>query len=302
MSVARCLLPGRSYLITRRCIQRQFLLTPSKMIVNEILLFCLAHSANKYDVQVHAATFLSNHFHIVVTDTKGRLPQFMHWLDLYSAKCINAFRGRWGALFEPESYSGVDLIEDNDILDKMLYTLINPVQAGLVRWGFEWPGFRSRPEDVGEREYVVKRPEIFFSPKGSIPKEARLTFVKPERFSHMSDADFRKLFRGKYRALEESIQDKFDAEGREFLGARKIRLQNPYDTPWSHEEKREFNPRIACKRKWPRIAAIKELQTFRKEYRESLAKYRAGNHDVIFPAGTYWMRVHLGVRCHPAPQ
>jgi putative transposase len=302
MCAPRCLLPGRSYLITRRCIQRQFLLTPSKRIVNEIVLFCLAHSAGKYKIKVHAAMFLSNHFHLVVTDTEGRLPQFMHWMDLYIAKCVNAFRGRWGALFEPESYSGVDLIEDDDVLDNMIYTLINPVQAGLVRWGVEWPGFRSRPEDIGECEYVVKRPEIFFSPKGSIPKEARLTFVKPEKFSHMSDADFRKFFRAKYRFLEESLQDKFDAEGREFLGQRKIRDQNPYESATSWEEKRGLDPRIAAKRKWPRIAAINDLRNFRKEYGEALERYRAGEHDVIFPAGTYWMRVHFGVRCYPAPQ
>jgi REP element-mobilizing transposase RayT len=119
-------LPGSSYLITRRCIQRQFFLTPDRTI-NDIFLFCLAHAAKEHGVAVHVATCLSNHFHLVVTDTEARLPDFMYGLDLHMAKCVNAYRGRWGALFEPESYSGVELIESADVFDKMIYTLINPV-------------------------------------------------------------------------------------------------------------------------------------------------------------------------------
>ena len=61
------------------------------------------------------------------------------------------------------------------------------------------------------------------------------------------------------------------------------------------------NPRIACKRKWPRIQAIEEYKTFQKEYREALVEYLDGNRDVIFPYGTWWMRVFHGMRCHPPP-
>ena len=140
MSKPRQILPGKSYLITRRCIQRQFLLRPSA-VVNRVFLFCLAYASSKYKIDVHAAVALSNHCHLVITDTEGRLPKFMQWLDLYVAKCINVMLGRSGALWEPERYSDVQLIEDQDVLEKMLYTLVNPVEAGLVRWGDEWPGF-----------------------------------------------------------------------------------------------------------------------------------------------------------------
>ena len=61
------------------------------------------------------------------------------------------------------------------------------------------------------------------------------------------------------------------------------------------------NPRIACKRKWPRIQAIEEYKTFQKEYREALVAYLDGNRDVIFPYGSWWMRVFHGMRCHPPP-
>ena len=300
MTLPRRLLPGSSYLITRRCIQRQFLLTPDRAI-KDIFLFCLAHAAKEHGIEVHVATCLSNHFHLVVTDVEARLPAFMHWLDLHMAKCVNAYRGRWGALFEPESYSGVELIESADVFDKMIYTLINPVKSGLVGHGCEWPGFRSRPEDIDEREYVIERPRVCFSARGPVPEEVRLTFVRPRHFGDRSAEDFRETLGRRYRDLEGSIRRRFDEEGRKFVGRRGVLEQDPCETPRSYEERRGLNPRIAAGRKWPRIMAIQELQTFRRQYPEALARYRGGDREVIFPAGTYAMRVRFGVRCRRPP-
>jgi len=48
--------------------------------------------------------------------------------------------------------------------------------------------------------------------------------------------------------------------------------------------------------------ALDALRAFWRAYAEALAEYRAGNHDVVFPAGTYKMRVFFNVPCHPPPQ
>ena len=64
MSYPRQVLPGATYLVTRRCTQRQFLLRPSAQ-TNAILLYCLARAAGLYGVEVHAYCFLSNHYHLV---------------------------------------------------------------------------------------------------------------------------------------------------------------------------------------------------------------------------------------------
>ena len=66
-------LPGRYYLVSRRCTQRQFLLKPSKE-VNRAFLFCLAVAAQATGVQVHVIMVMSNHYHLIVTDPFGLLP------------------------------------------------------------------------------------------------------------------------------------------------------------------------------------------------------------------------------------
>ena len=300
MSKPRKVIPGRTYLLTRRCVSRRFLLTPSVQEINEIFLFCLAHAAAKYRVELHAAVCLGNHYHIVATDLEGRTPRFMHWFNEFVAKCVNVERGRWGALWEPEGYSAVVLVENDDVLDKMLYTLANPVEAGLVRYGNEWPGFRSDPDDFCRRVYVARRPR-FFSPTGDLPERVKVRFVKPRRYAHLTDGEYRELVTEKCEVREKAIQDRFRREGRKFLGVLKVRTQNPEARPASHEETRGMNPRIACKRKWPRIEAIAENERFQKEYRSALERHRNGEKDVVFPEGTWWMRVFFKVRCHPLP-
>ena len=289
-----------TYLVTRRSTQRQFLLVPSKT-VNQIFLFCLAHAAALYGIQVHAFCVLSNHFHLVVTDPGTALPRFMQWFDMYTAKCINALRGRWENLWSPDSYSAVRLGESEDVLDKILYTLTNPVAAGLVPRGAEWPGLYSRPSDIGKDGRTVRRPEIFFREDGSVPETATLKLTRPPAFKRMTNHEFRELLKKRVAAKEAEIRRQFGEEGRRFLGAARVLRQRPTDQPGSREPRRKLDPRVASKDKWHRIALLSLLKGFLKEYREAWRRYTSGERQLLFPAGTYWMRVHVGVRCRAPP-
>src|SRR5262249_39081949 len=76
MSQPRHILPGATYLITRRILRRHFLLRPDSAI-NQILLYVLAVSADLYGIQVHAFCAMSTHYHLVATDVQGVLPHFL---------------------------------------------------------------------------------------------------------------------------------------------------------------------------------------------------------------------------------
>ena len=131
MSLPRYIVPGVTYLLTRRCFGRQFLLRPSAE-VNQIFEFCLAVAAARSGCEVHAYCVLSNHYHLVVTDPDGKLPVFMHWLNEYVAKCVNSVLGRWESFWAPGSYSQVSLADEEDVMAKLVYTMTNPVSAGLA--------------------------------------------------------------------------------------------------------------------------------------------------------------------------
>ncbi len=281
-------------MLTRRCIFRMLLLRPSKR-TNEILKYILAVAAERSGVVLHAFCVLSNHLHIALSDPKGKLPLFAQCLDTLVARSLNALHGRWETFWAPGSYSAVVLETREDVLAKMAYVLANPVAAGLVRRGREWPGLWSAPEWIGAGPVEVKRPKHFFRENGPMPETAKLELVCPPGWASVEE--FRRQLTAAVTALEDEAARKLAAEGRSFLGVRKVLAQNPRARPASAEPRRGLNPRIACRDKWKRIEAIGRLKTFLSEYRVAWRAFASGVRRTVFPVGTYWMRVTYGVPC-----
>ena len=274
MTAPRQVLPGTTYLVTRRCAQRQFLLRPSKL-VNEIFSYVLAIAAQRFGVQVHAFRVLSNHFHLVVTDPHARLPAFHQYLDALVARAINASLGRWETFWAPNSYSAVTLVSAADVLDKTAYVLANPVAASLVRLGRLWPGLWSAPEQIGGDRLEVNRPKQFFHPNGSLPEKVSLQLTAPPGFA-APDA-----FRDQLVAALAEHEAQAHAANREFLGVERVLAQRPTAQPRPGEPRRGLNPRIASRDKWKRIEALGRLVEFLREYRAAWAARRAGR-DATF--------------------
>jgi REP element-mobilizing transposase RayT len=295
MTAPRQVLPNTTYLVTRRCSQRQFLLRPSRT-TNEVFGYLLAVAGRRYGVLVHAYCVMSNHFHLVVTDRKGRLPAFGQYLEGLVARALNATLGRWESFWAPSSYSAVRLETAEDVVEKVAYTLANPVAAGLVRHGREWPGLWSAPERMGGRAEKRERPKEFFNPTGTMPESEELALEVPRGFG--SAEEFRRRVRERVEELEGEAAKK--RRGRGFLGSRRVQAQRPTDRPGTGEGRRGLNPRVAAMDRWKRVEALARLKEFVGAYREALRRYLQGARGVIFPAGTYLLRVRMGVRCAAA--
>jgi len=292
MSLPRPVLPGTTYLLTRRCFQRQLLLRPDRE-VNQIFRFCLAHAAQRFEIRLHAYCMLSNHYHLVATDTLGNLPEFMHWLNEYVAKCVNAKLGRWESFWSPGSYSAVQLGDENDLLAKMLYVYLNPVAAGLVRRAEHWPGASGLPSDLGRGPVPIERPSGFFRETGPVPAVAELELVPPDRGSPQQVVWLKeRLAAGERECVERRI-----AQGQSFMGRSKVLRQSPLGRPAQCEPRRELNPRVAARDKWRRIELLQRLANFVGSYRDARRRFLAGWRDILFPYGTYWLRVRCGVLC-----
>jgi REP element-mobilizing transposase RayT len=290
VTAPRRILPGATYLVTRRCVQRQYLLRPSRT-VNEVFLYLLAVAAERFGILVHAFCVLSNHCHLVVTDPNARLPAFQQFLDALVARALNAYLGRWEAFWAPDSYSAVALVLPDDIVDKAAYTLANPVEAGLVRSGHLWPGLWSAPERVGGEAFEIRRPRHFFDEKGQLPEKAWLKLTPPPGLTAEA---FREQLAARL-AEREAIAVK-EHRG-QFLGAVRVMAQRPTDRPKPGEPRRALNPRVASRDKWKRIEVLGRLKEFLSRYRAALAERCAGNLKALFPCGTYLLRVAHGVPC-----
>ena len=284
-------------MLTRRCAQRQLLLRPCEL-TSAIFGYVLGVAAKRYRVVVHAFCVMSNHYHLLVTDTDGRLPAFSQYLDSLVARATNCSLGRWEAFWAPSSYSAVSLETPPDVVEKSAYVLANPVAAGLVRYGRDWPGLWSAPERIDGEAYEFTRPKVFFSERGSMPKTVRLKLVRPPAFA--STAEFVTPLIEALALREAEVAATLRADGRSFLGVAGVLAQRPTARPAPGEPRRALNPRVACRDKWRRIEALQRLTTFLADYRAALSVWTRGIRDVVFPAGTYSMRLNHGACCAAA--
>jgi len=295
VSAPRQTLPSSTYLVTRRCTQRLFLLRPSAL-VNQIFAYCVALAAERTGVLVHAFCVLSNHWHGVFTDVQGRLPEFEEIAHKLVAKCVNASLGRRENLWNSEAPSAVRLEDDGAILDKIVYTLCNPTAAGLVAFGKEWPGSRTRPCDIAGLETVIRRPDVFFREDGPTPEAVVLRIVPPV-IDGMTGAQIAAEIETRVTARERELRDAAARAGRSFLGRRAVLDQNPLGSPETCEPRRTLSPRVAAADPSVRIHAIARIKQFLLDYRAAFLKWRRGIREVLFPHGTYALRLHAAVPC-----
>jgi REP element-mobilizing transposase RayT len=293
MTAPRQVLPNATYLVTRRCSQRQFLLRPSAA-TSQIIQYVLALAADRYRIRVHVFCVLSNHYHLVVSDPDANLPAFQQFLDALVARAVNASLGRWESFWAPDTYSAVRLASPADIVDKAAYVLANPVKAGLVATGSAWPGLWSAPNRIGGETFVVERPKHFFDPKGGLPKCATLQLTVPPGFE--SAEQFRRELERGIEQREVDARVRHKARGG-FLGLARILAQKPFTRPSRGEPRRGLNPRIAARDKWKRVEALGRLVEFLAAYRSAWKARRAGAANVLFPHGTYLLRVLHAAPC-----
>lgn len=297
MTAPRQILPGVTYLITRRCVDRSFLLRPSRL-VNAIFEYVLAVAAARHGILLHAYCVMSNHFHLVLTDPFANLPAFERDLGALVARAVNASLGRRGYFWEEGSYSAVALEDDAAVLEKLVYALANPVAAGLVRCAEDWPGLWSDPGRLGGPATVVERPTGFFREHGAMPAVASLQLHAPAALGAVTGlvATVRELL----RQAEDRAAAVLAAAGRAFLGVARALAQRPTARPSTVEPRRTLRPTFATKDPRRQLEAVRRLKAFLQAHKAALIAWRQGLRDVDFPAGTYLMRVLHAARCTAA--
>jgi putative transposase len=285
-------------MITRRCTQRQFLMRPDRETDNAFV-YCLAVAATRYRVKVLFTTAMSNHHHSGIHDPDGNYPEFIEHFHKLFAKCQNALRGRWENFWSSEQTSVVRLVDPDDILGKLIYALTNPVKDGLVEKAHHWPGVTSLDSLLHGKALVARRPKHFFRDEGPMPETATLEFARPPGFEDLSPPAFAALVLERVRAVEEAAAAERRRTGASVFGRRAVLDQKPTDRPDSREPRREMNPRVAARSKWSRIEALMRNRAFRDAYAAAREAFASGVRDVVFPAGTYWLRRFTRAICEP---
>jgi putative transposase len=295
----RPVVENRTYMFTRRCSERRFFLRPDAVTTNAFW-YCLGWAAQKHGLTLHSAVALSNHAHVVATDSRGVYPDFLRDFHGLLARVVNAWRGHWEHFWDANQTSVVALEDDAAQLDKLVYVLTNPV--GLVEKASDWPGATSLDATLTTRPVVAIRPKHFFREDedgGEMPKTVTIVFEPPPALATRPRQEYLNLIREKVAALEHEAATKRREGGIGVLGRKRILAQRWDLRPTDREPRREFSPALACRDKWRRVECLRQNKVFQMLYRAAFEAFRTGI-ATLFPCGTWCMRFRASIQISTA--
>ena len=296
MTQPRFVLAGDTVMVTRRTIRRHHLFRPDTAI-RQLYLYALAVCAKDFGILVHAVTLMSTHEHLVVTDPKRRLPDFLRDLHRLVSLGTKVIRKWEGPVWDQGKSSVVRLLTERAMIEKLAYVMANPVKAGLVAQARDWPGISVLPQELGRRTLVIERPRGFFrADNRRWPEKVELTLTLPATLERSYPAgEVRAAVSEELERQERLAQAEVKARGWRVVGANRVRRLSPYRRASSFELVRDRNPTFAVGRgdRKVLVQTVGELRAFRHAYRQAFAQWRAGLRSVVFPQGTWWMcRAH----------
>jgi REP element-mobilizing transposase RayT len=302
MSQPRQIAAGVTYLITRRTLRRHYLFRPDAAIT-QLIVYALAVSARRFGMEVHAVCAMSTHLHLVITDVRAVLPRFLQFFHRIVALGTKVLRAWEGPVWDHEATSVVQLLTPAAVVEKIAYVLANPVAAGLVRHAREWPGAKVNADQLGRGVLHARRPTAYFDPANPAwPESVALPLALPPGVEQGNAEDFRRDVMAELERQEAQAHEEVRRRGQHFLGADRASRVSPHDRATSLEALRDRNPTFAVGRgqggAWQVAAAA--VRAFRGCYRAALERWRVGVHTILFPVGTWWMRVFHGASVNDA--
>jgi putative transposase len=286
------------HFITNRCEHEMMFLLPTDRTTETIQSwFARALCLFGQGIEIYAFIFLSNHFHILVRDTKGTLAAFMCYFQANVAKAINKELGRKGRFWSRE-YDDVIVDGDDAFLDRYAYVVANAVKAGLVNRADEWTGWNSLGGALGNGEYcfeMLNRTKLHNATRrGQKVDPTRFTeewsfeLSVPPMLAEKTETERRRFIRQLVTGTENMFHEQ--RNNKPPLGVENILRQRPTDRPKTVS----FRPRIKffCLDAEHRHALIDAYRTFVGAYKGTLHVFRNAAYNgrrpvVEWPEGSY---------------
>jgi REP element-mobilizing transposase RayT len=304
--------PNTVYLLTSRCHQTCFLLRPEPA-VNEVVLEWLARAQRVYPgVELYGLCVMSNHLHLLVRDTRGELAAWASYLLGNLARSINRLRERCGVVFE-RRYSAEPVLDDAALLDRLVYVVTNPVQAGLCTQSQAWPGLvlwaaGGEPERravswVARKAYrsaryrARQRGQAPPSPEGF--RVGGTLVLQPLPSEIGSEAEGGGELAEAIAARERELAAERRRSGRTAMTRREVLAQDWHAAP--RHPKRSPRPACHTTERGLRQAFVEGFRNFVGAFREASAQWRSGVHPVSFPPWSYPPGGSLVRVSEPAP-
>ncbi len=300
-------------MITRRVANRLYRLRPGRR-VNRIAEYVVAVLSEHYKLELHAMMVMSTHHHIRFHDPFAKASDFARDCHSFIARMIiDAYGDKDETLWAPVSTNYVEDDEPEGPIEQISYMMANPVAAGAVKFVRSWPGAKGR---WPQQDRTVKQPPRFFQDlphvhgsktesgreKINWAKTATLRFTRPRGCDELTDNELALAINQAIDRRVKEAHEKHKNNPNAFPGRRAVKEISRRTQATGEEPKRGAKrvPSIRCTDPERRIERLSGLRQWRANYRACMKEWPS-NRDVVFPYGTYKMRVIHGARVDEAP-
>lgn len=305
MPPPRIIAAGATEALTRCCAFRKFLWTPSAPEIHDGFLYLYGWAARQCGVRLHGISLLPNHYHSNVTPTRANLPEFTQLAHRSTAcflqEALKAFgHGKPPCVWDKRPTHYMRLMDVGASMEWALYLRLQAVAAGLVERPEDYPGLCTPLGLMKNGVVAVKRPRWAVTP--DMPSELEVKFAPDPVLARGFGGDVQKAVHVLEKREREMVR-RFAAlrrrSGRSVLGPEVVKRVDPHAEPRG-PRRRGSAPRYKVggdvmeslgDLRQRRERLRDEQLGFREEHAASRARWRAGERDVAFPAGSYEIRV-----------
>lgn len=266
--------------------------------LEEAILGYLACYSVRYEARVYAISVEGNHIQLPAHFPRANRAQFMRDFNSSVARAIPRFQPEYpGGRFWGRRYSAEYLPGNEDIEDRFFYTVLQPVNDGLVDDIKDYPGYNCFEDAITgrKREFKVVRWKQYHDAKRWKPNVSIEDFTEVHQFSFarlpgyeaLSQVEYAALMRRKLAQRTEEVLKKRAVK--KPLGSRRLRAIRPGALPRKTKisGRNDHRPRILSKSASRRSVGQAWYFEIYFDYRRASARYRAGDSEAVFPKGTY---------------
>lgn len=266
--------------------------------LEEAVLGYAAKYAARYSVKLYAMAIEGNHIQFPAHFPKANRAHFMRDFNSSVARAMPRYQKAhpsgtlWARRYSAEYLPGAE-----DIEEQFFYTVLQPVQDGLVDSITDYPGYNCFEDAINgrTRQFKVIRWKEYNDAKRWNPKVSPEDFsetveLKYERLPGYEELSAREYAQCMRRKLAERTAQILEARnGKKSAGKLVLKKIVPGARPFRTKQSTatSHRPRILSKDKERREQGKAWYFHIYFEYREKSAEYRSGQTDVIFPPGTY---------------
>lgn len=264
--------------VTMRTLQGRMLLKPSAAL-NQIILDVLGRAQRRYEIPIHAAVFMSNHFHLLLSPPNAkRLSDFMCYINTNLSKRIGELYGWAGPMWQ-RRYDSIPVSEEEAAqVARLRYLLSHGCKENLVLRPRDWPG-------VHCVDAMLRGTPLKGSSGQQDGSEEVLELSPLPAWRHLSPQAYQQSVGALVEDIEHETEARHRHERTRPLGARKVTQGDPTELPTALSSGPK--PRFHAATKKVREQLNQQFGDWLVDYRRASEAWRGGDLEVEFPPWSF---------------